>query len=199
MHSGVSNSNGELQSGTSAAFMKDRRADALGDLRVLPDEILCNILTTLTPRDVARLSCVSRLDLPQAYNEASRRPLQFDGEPILDIIPLFLDVFRGDSHLLKQFLQSYRLPLLRKESLKESVENSRFSRLSYRAMCYCILHDENVLGVIFSLWTELRTATSWEEVEEKFSRMIVGLGTTFKMWTSLDEQCLRPLANSFNQ
>ncbi|KAK4434216.1 F-box protein [Sesamum alatum] len=89
------------------------------------------------------------------------------GEPILDIIPLFLDVFRGDSHLLKQFLESYRLPLLRKESQKESVENSRFGRLSYRAMCYCILHDENVLGSIFSLWTELRTATSWEEVEEK--------------------------------
>ncbi|KAL0368842.1 UNVERIFIED_CONTAM: F-box protein [Sesamum calycinum] len=89
------------------------------------------------------------------------------GEPILDIIPLFLDVFRGDSRLLKQFLESYRLPLLRKESLKESVENSRFGRLSYRAMCYCILHDENVLGAIFSLWTELRTATTWEEVEEK--------------------------------
>ncbi|KAL0322891.1 UNVERIFIED_CONTAM: F-box protein [Sesamum angustifolium] len=116
MHSGVSNSNGKLQSEMSAAFMKDRRADALGDLRVLPDEILCNILTTLTPRDVARLSCVSsvmyilcneeplwmslclgivnrqleykgswkkttlhQLDMPLAYNEASRRPLQFDG------------------------------------------------------------------------------------------------------------------------
>ncbi|XAR62141.1 hypothetical protein NMG60_11016777 [Bertholletia excelsa] len=38
---------------------KDRRPDALGDLRVLPDEIICAILVNLTPRDVARLSCVS--------------------------------------------------------------------------------------------------------------------------------------------
>lgn len=33
--------------------------------------------------------------------------------------------------------------------------------------CYCILHEENVLGAIFSLWKELKTATSWDEVEEK--------------------------------
>lgn len=39
---------------------KDRRLDALGDLRIIPDEILCAILVYLTPRDVARLSCVSR-------------------------------------------------------------------------------------------------------------------------------------------
>lgn len=39
---------------------KDRRADALGNLRVLPDEIVCSILEYLCPRDVARLSCVSR-------------------------------------------------------------------------------------------------------------------------------------------
>lgn len=44
----------------SVAAVKDRRIDALGDLRFLPDEILCAILTTLTPHDVARLSCVSR-------------------------------------------------------------------------------------------------------------------------------------------
>ncbi|GMN45361.1 hypothetical protein TIFTF001_014549 [Ficus carica] len=38
---------------------RDRRPDALGDLRVLPDEVICSILEFLTPRDVARLSCVS--------------------------------------------------------------------------------------------------------------------------------------------
>ncbi|GER40263.1 bifunctional arginine demethylase andlysyl-hydroxylase JMJD6 [Striga asiatica] len=89
------------------------------------------------------------------------------GEPILDLIPLYLDVFRGDSHLLKQFLKSYKLPLMRKTSSAKVVEGKRFGQLSYRAMCYCILHEENVLGAIFSLWKELRTATSWEEVEEK--------------------------------
>ncbi|KAG8503228.1 hypothetical protein CXB51_001046 [Gossypium anomalum] len=44
--------------------------------------------------------------------------------------------------------------------------NDKFGRLSYQAMCYCILHDENVLGAIFSLWTELQTAETWEEVEQ---------------------------------
>ena len=32
--------------------------------------------------------------------------------------------------------------------------------------CYCILHEENILGAIFSIWRELRTAKSWEEVED---------------------------------
>ncbi|XP_051118418.1 lysine-specific demethylase JMJ21 [Andrographis paniculata] len=89
------------------------------------------------------------------------------GEPIFDLIPVHLDVFRGDPTLLKQFLGSYKLPLLKRELLKQSVEDSRFKKLSYRAMCYCILHDDNVLGAVFGLWRELRTATSWEEVEEK--------------------------------
>lgn len=60
MECALRNTNGELLSETSVAVGKDRRTDALGDLRVLPDEILCTILTRLTPRDVARLSCVSR-------------------------------------------------------------------------------------------------------------------------------------------
>ncbi|GFP93353.1 F-box protein at1g78280 [Phtheirospermum japonicum] len=89
------------------------------------------------------------------------------GEPILDIIPLYLDVFRGDPHLLKQFLDSYKLPLMRNKSHVNTAVDKRFDRLSYRAMVYCILHDDNVLGAIFSLWKEVRTATSWEEVEEK--------------------------------
>ncbi|KAH6816982.1 transferase [Perilla frutescens var. frutescens] len=89
------------------------------------------------------------------------------GEPILDMIPIYLDVFRGDSRLLKQFLNSYKLPFVKKKSLVEVVDNNRYDRLSYRAMCYCILHDENVLGAIFSIWKELRSATSWEEVEEE--------------------------------
>lgn len=45
---------------TSQSQTKDRRPDALGDLLVLPDELLSSILERLTPRDVGRLSCVSR-------------------------------------------------------------------------------------------------------------------------------------------
>ncbi|KAF6170324.1 hypothetical protein GIB67_043014 [Kingdonia uniflora] len=94
-------------------------------------------------------------------------PSRCDGDPLCDLIPIHLDVFRGEQELLKRFLESYRLPLLRKASGYEPVEcDIKYGRLSYQAMCYCILHDDNVLGAIFGLWKELRNASSWEEVEE---------------------------------
>ncbi|MBA0759727.1 hypothetical protein Gotri_022566, partial [Gossypium trilobum] len=40
--------------------LKDRRVDALGNFNLLPDELICAILDYLTPRDIARLACVSR-------------------------------------------------------------------------------------------------------------------------------------------
>lgn len=90
------------------------------------------------------------------------------GDPILDLIPPYLDVFRGDSNLLKRFLESYKLPFPSNIGNSESTDGGqKFSRLSYIAMCYCILHDDNVLGAIFSIWEELRSAESWEEVELK--------------------------------
>ncbi|XP_027364189.1 F-box protein At1g78280 isoform X2 [Abrus precatorius] len=89
------------------------------------------------------------------------------GDRLFDLIPIYLDVFRGDSYLLKHFLESYRLPFASNISKYESTEGGqKFGRLSYVAMCYCILHDENVLGAIFSIWEELRSAKSWEEVEQ---------------------------------
>ncbi|KAF3445888.1 hypothetical protein FNV43_RR11065 [Rhamnella rubrinervis] len=88
------------------------------------------------------------------------------GDPILDLIPMYLDVFRGDPCLFKRFLESYKLPLVKSLSHQNSVEGGdRFKRLSYHAMCYSILHEENILGAIFGLWAELRGAESWEEVE----------------------------------
>nr|GMD94024.1 F-box protein At1g78280 [Ipomoea batatas] len=89
------------------------------------------------------------------------------GDPLLDLIPIYLDMFRGDSRLLKHFLESYKLPLLGRQNLNGvAADNSKCARLSYQAMCYCILHDDNVLGAIFSIWKELKKAKSWEEVEE---------------------------------
>ncbi|KAF9612080.1 hypothetical protein IFM89_037999 [Coptis chinensis] len=89
------------------------------------------------------------------------------GDPIYDLIPIHLDVFRGDPDLLRRFLESYKLPLLRRTSQYESVGiGNKFERLSYHAMCYCILHKDNVLGAIFSLCKELKMVKSWEEVEE---------------------------------
>ncbi|KAJ0085453.1 hypothetical protein Patl1_08561 [Pistacia atlantica] len=90
----------------------------------------------------------------------------FAGDPIYDLIPIYIDVFRGDSCLFKQFLESYKLPLLRRMPQPESGDD-KFARLSYHTMCYCILHKDNVLGAIFGMWKELRMAKSWEEVELK--------------------------------
>ncbi|XP_048130053.1 F-box protein At1g78280 isoform X2 [Rhodamnia argentea] len=88
------------------------------------------------------------------------------GDPLYDLIPIHLDVFRGDSYLLKQLLQNYKIPLPGGQVQHQSFGESKHQRLSYRAMCYCILHDENVLAAIFSIWKDLRRAESWEEVEQ---------------------------------
>ncbi|KAF5193236.1 Bifunctional arginine demethylase and lysyl-hydroxylase jmjd6 [Thalictrum thalictroides] len=89
------------------------------------------------------------------------------GDPIYDLIPIHVDVFRGDADLLKRFLETYKLPFLRKSSQYRSFGTvDKFDRLSYHAMCYCILHEDNVLGAIFGMCKELKTAKSWEDVEE---------------------------------
>ncbi|KAG2313571.1 hypothetical protein Bca52824_025128 [Brassica carinata] len=91
------------------------------------------------------------------------------GDPIYDLIPIYLDVFRGDPDLFKKLLESYGLPLIRSKSSAENgtadSTRKKVSSPSYRTMCYCILHEENVLGAMFSIWDELRTAESWEQVE----------------------------------
>ncbi|CAN8233943.1 unnamed protein product [Cochlearia groenlandica] len=92
------------------------------------------------------------------------------GDPIYDLIPIYLDVFRGDAGLLKKLLESYGLPLIRSKSngATDSTKKKKKKVLSpsYRTMCYCILHEENVLGAMYSIWDELRTADSWEQVEQ---------------------------------
>ncbi|KAI7741220.1 hypothetical protein M8C21_019779 [Ambrosia artemisiifolia] len=85
------------------------------------------------------------------------------GDPILDIIPIHLDIFRGDVELLKKLLDSYKLPFGKRCS---SDDGCKVRRISYLAMCYCMIHEENILGAIFGMSKELRTAKSWEEVEE---------------------------------
>ncbi|XP_010535386.1 PREDICTED: F-box protein At1g78280 isoform X2 [Tarenaya hassleriana] len=100
------------------------------------------------------------------------------GDPIYELIPIYLDVFRGDGDLLKKLLESYKLPLVRSRVSRESPRDKEL-KLSYRAMCYCILHEENVLGAIFGIWDELRSAESWEDVE-------------FTVWGLLNSYSLLP-------
>ncbi|CAI9294116.1 unnamed protein product [Lactuca saligna] len=47
---------------------RGRRPDAHGGFHVLPDEIVCSILTLISPRDVARLACASSV-MYILYNE----------------------------------------------------------------------------------------------------------------------------------
>ncbi|XVF38656.1 hypothetical protein REPUB_Repub20aG0121300 [Reevesia pubescens] len=53
--------------------LKDRRVDALGNLNSLPDELICTILDYLTPRDIARLACVSRTTLDESLPQETQR------------------------------------------------------------------------------------------------------------------------------
>lgn len=61
------------------------------------------------------------------------------GDPLYDLIPIYLDVFRGDEVLFKHLLRSYRLPLSKASihgahSCKVPENEAKFKRLSYRAM-----------------------------------------------------------------
>lgn len=57
---------------------------------------------------------------------------------MLDIIPMYLDVLRGDTPLLKKFLESYALPFSKVKDqdapTNGRLEQSKLNRVSYRAM-----------------------------------------------------------------
>ncbi|OAY79646.1 F-box protein, partial [Ananas comosus] len=88
-----------------------------------------------------------------------------NGDPLYDLIPLYLDVFRGDVSLLKKFLESYNLPLSRRAP----------DHTPPYCGCDCILHKENVLEAILCLWKELRTATFWQCVCVKMIDVAVAI------------------------
>jgi len=60
---------------------------------------------------------------------------QSPGDRILDVIPIYLDVFKGDQRFLKEMLSTYKLPLL-KGNLKNNLTDKvmKFKRPSYRTM-----------------------------------------------------------------
>ncbi|PKA49531.1 F-box protein [Apostasia shenzhenica] len=77
------------------------------------------------------------------------------GDPLLDLIPIYLDVFRGEKILLRKLLESYKLPLGTKSSVGNGPSSglpenyNKFNRLSYRAisyLCYLRRNDEVTEG-----------------------------------------------------
>ncbi|GAB2243921.1 hypothetical protein Droror1_Dr00024049 [Drosera rotundifolia] len=57
-----------------------------------------------------------------------------DGRVGEGVVPIHLDVFRGDVSLFKQLLSSYKLPFFKKEPKQKRATDSKFQRLSYHAM-----------------------------------------------------------------
>lgn len=81
------------------------------------------------------------------------------GDPLYDLIPIYLDVFRGELVLFKQFLESYGLPLSKASmngwlpcTVSENLE--RYKRTSYRTMYVSMkLVDYVSLLVFFTFWS----------------------------------------------
>eukprot|EP00252_Welwitschia_mirabilis_P008376 TRINITY_DN20178_c0_g1_i1.p1 TRINITY_DN20178_c0_g1~~TRINITY_DN20178_c0_g1_i1.p1 ORF type:complete len:194 (+),score=38.06 TRINITY_DN20178_c0_g1_i1:74-583(+) len=136
--------------------------------------IKCDPLTFSTQEDVV----LEELGKRKEEAECFMRPsciLDFGdisiGDPIYELLAIYIDVFRGNFELLKCFLSSYNIPLFKRLGEKEHLfvkdaDYEKLNRISYHAMCYCILHEDNVMGAIFSIWKELKKANTWEEIEK---------------------------------
>lgn len=83
--------------------------------------------------------CIFNLALP-FKNIYLLQLFHLSGDPLYDLIPIYLDVFRGDPQLLKQFMESYKLPFMRKPSEYGMLHNGptesgmKFQRISFHAM-----------------------------------------------------------------
>ncbi|CAM6089280.1 unnamed protein product [Calypogeia fissa] len=96
------------------------------------------------------------------------------GDPLYDLVALHLDIFGLERSRLECFLNSYQLPLsnspqtgMRHVSGPDGAESDRQYTLSYCAMCYCLLHEVNVMSKIFKLKPDIRAAESFEEIEQE--------------------------------
>lgn len=70
------------------------------------------------------------------------------GDPILDLIPIHLDIFRGDVQLLKKLLESYKLPFGKRFS---SNDGCKVRKISYLAMW--VLSLELLISLYKIHWT----------------------------------------------
>lgn len=88
--------------------------------------------------DLIWANCMHKTIEEQTKGDLSCSGLIISGDPLLDIIPLYLDVLRGDTHLLKKFLESYALPFSKAKDRNAltngRLEESKLNRISYRAM-----------------------------------------------------------------
>jgi hypothetical protein len=95
---------------------------------------------------------------------------------LFELLALYVSVFKCDQVLLECFLKSYGVPLSTHRSNGQGLDGTAIceqltgrdsTSLSYRAMCYCLLHEQDIMGAILKHRKDLRMAASLEEVEEK--------------------------------
>ncbi|CAK9218145.1 unnamed protein product [Sphagnum troendelagicum] len=98
------------------------------------------------------------------------------GDPLFELLALYVSVFKCDQVLLECFLKSYGVPLSTHHSNGQGLDGTAIceqltgrdsTSLSYRAMCYCLLHEQDIMGAILKHRKDLRMAASLEAVEEK--------------------------------
>eukprot|EP00850_Spirogloea_muscicola_P003748 SM000015S01248 [mRNA] locus=s15:802563:808955:+ [translate_table: standard] len=99
------------------------------------------------------------------------------GDPLMELLAVHICVFRCDHALLSHFLSHYNLPLqVQRECSRGEAEHQPSSdgaqpqghsyRTSYRAMCYCLVHELNPTAAIFGHRADLLEAKSLREVED---------------------------------
>nr|XP_024381426.1 F-box protein At1g78280-like isoform X2 [Physcomitrium patens] len=88
------------------------------------------------------------------------------GDPLYEFLAMHVSVFKLEPLLLKIALKSYGLPLSIPNTTSNG-SNKDFTRTSYRAMCYCLLHEHDAMSAIFRQRKDCRNADSLEELEEK--------------------------------
>eukprot|EP00897_Mesotaenium_endlicherianum_P007018 jgi/Mesen1/6344/ME000328S05635 len=104
------------------------------------------------------------------------------GDPLYDLVAIHLNIFRCDLGLLRRFLASYKLPAgacLAPPLLGGQVDSgdargppgavaggeARALAPSYRALCYCLLHEQDAMRAVFRNRKDLRTAATLQQVE----------------------------------
>eukprot|EP00850_Spirogloea_muscicola_P023336 SM000349S12876 [mRNA] locus=s349:45119:51548:+ [translate_table: standard] len=99
------------------------------------------------------------------------------GDPLMELLAVHICVFCCDHAFLSHFLSHYNLPLqVHRECSRGEAEHQPSSegaqpqgysyRASYRAMCYCLVHELNPTAAIFGHRADLLEAKSLREVED---------------------------------
>ncbi|XP_004363982.1 phosphatidylserine receptor long form [Capsaspora owczarzaki ATCC 30864] len=89
------------------------------------------------------------------------------GDPMADLIPIYLSVFRCDKKLLRRFLALYNPALL--ALLSSDAPAGTAARK--KAMCYLLLHPVNAMHAVFMCLPASFAVATWEAMAELLWRL----------------------------